>query len=320
MALAGPALPAAAATSANRSFFTARPSHSDPNDPATRAYFKLSVSPGHALTDAVTVGNTGDQPIERLVYAVDGLTSPNSGAVYANHGDPVHKAGTWVKIASADVTIPAHSEVPVPFTVIAPPGAAAGDHLAGIAFEDPHPQTSGGQFAITEVFRTVIGVLIQVPGPGTFEVTLNGVSIQAQPGVGTATVVVNLANKGLRLGKPTLTVTLQGPNGYHRTATRDLDTILPGDDIRYPFPWPDSLLPGSYRVSVKADGGAAPASLVSSASVGVRLAGAREAGASPATPLRAKSDRGVALSWAMLLVTGFGGLFVGVAVSRRRQA
>ena len=119
-----------------------RPAHADPNDPSTRAYFKPSAAPGETFTDQVIVTNTGDSPVELAVSGVDGLTAPTSGAVYGNRQDQVTKAGAWVSTAAGTVTVAPHSDLPVTFTVKVPKDAAAGDHLAGIAFEDVHPTSA----------------------------------------------------------------------------------------------------------------------------------------------------------------------------------
>src|SRR5438105_1380757 len=142
-----------------------RPAHVDPADPATRAYFKPTVVAGGSFTDQVVVTNTGDAPIDLLVSGVDGRTAITSGAVYANRQDPVRGPGAWVVPSAATITLRPHSERPVGFTVRVPPTADPGDHVAGIAFENAHPTTSGGNFAVTQVVRAVMGVQVTVPGP-----------------------------------------------------------------------------------------------------------------------------------------------------------
>src|SRR5581483_5426648 len=141
-----------------------RPAHADPNDVSTKAYFKPTVAPGETFSDQVIVSNTGDAPVNLVVSGVDGLTAPTSGAVYGNRQDPVKRAGAWVSAATGTVTVAPHSELPVNFTVKVPKDAGAGDHLAGIAFEDAQPTQAGGNFAVTQVVRAVMGVQIQVPG------------------------------------------------------------------------------------------------------------------------------------------------------------
>ncbi len=231
------------------------PAHPDPAVPSSRAYFTLSMAPGSTASEQVRVADTAGSPIDVLVNAVDGLTSTNSGAVYANREDPVHKAGAWVTPATSSLSLAPGTTHFVDFTVHVPSDATPGDHLAGIAFEDATPRTTGKGVQVTTVVRSVIGVLVQVPGPAAFDLSVGGASIQPLTTGGQPSVVVDLTDTGLRLGKPDLTVTLHGPAGYARTVSRQLDTLLPGDRIAYPLPWPDSLPAGDYSITVTADGG-----------------------------------------------------------------
>ena len=240
--------------------FSVRPAQSDPNDPATRGYFKPVVAPGGTYTNQVILGNTSAEPITFYVSAVDGLTAQNSGAVYANRGDPVVQAGRWVTPDVSELTVRPGRQTAVGFTVKVPRGASPGDHLAGLAFEKVNPQSpSVGNFSVTEILRVVIGVEIRVPGPASFRVDVHVLGIQPQPGSNVAAVMVELDDNGGLLGKPVLTVSLAGPHGYHNTVSRRLDTILPGDIIDYPFSWPDSLAAGCYKANSVATGGASKA-------------------------------------------------------------
>ena len=303
-----------------------RPAHADPNDPATKAYFKPTVSPGETFTDEVIVTNTGDAPIELAVSPVDGLTAPTSGAVYGNRQDPVTKAGTWVSTAPGTVTVPPHAELPVPFTVKVPKDVATGDHLAGIAFEDLHPTQAGSNFAVTQVVRAVMGVQVIVPGPGAFGVRVDNAALQSLPGTAAASVLVTLGNDGTRLGKPTLSVALTGPNGYQRTAKRPLDTILPGDTIAYPLAWPDVLQPGDYSITVTATPGpATPAGAPGAAAVrtvsahlGTALAGVPSPGViTPVPASHGHSGRGYPMGVVVLVLVAVAGVGGGLYLGRR---
>jgi hypothetical protein len=293
-----------------------RPGHWDQNDPATKAYFKSTVKPGETFTDEVIVTNTGDAPIDLVISGVDGLTAPTSGAVYGNRQDPINKAGTWVSPSTGRVTVAPHAEVPVAFTVKVPKDATAGDHLAGIAFEDAKPTSAGSNFAVTQVVRSVMGVQVIVPGPGAFAVRVDKASVESLPGVGAASVLVTLGNDGARLGKPGLSVALSGPNGYQRTVDRNLDTILPGDTIAYPFAWPDVLQPGDYSITVTATapGGAAPVVHTASAKLGTALAGVPAPGVIAPAPAK-KSGGGYPVMWAVVVLMAAaiiaGGLYLG---------
>jgi len=295
-----------------------RPGHADPNDPATKAFFKPEVAPGEMFSDEVIVTNTGDSPIELVVSGVDGLTALTSGAVYGNRQDPVQENGTWVSPATGTVTVAPHAELAVPFTVKVPKDARPGDHLAGIAFEDVHPSSAGGNFAVTQVVRAVMGVQIIVPGPGAFAVHVDKASLESLPGVGAASVLVTLGNSGARLGKPSLSVALTGPNGYQRTVDRALDTILPGDTIAYPFAWPDVLQPGEYSISVTATGpgGAAPVVHQSASKLETALAGVPTPGV--VTPAPASESRaGYPGMWVVVVLVAAAGVGGGLYLGRR---
>jgi hypothetical protein len=303
-----------------------RPAHADPNDSTTKAYFKPAVAPGETFTDQVIVTNTGDAPVELVVSGVDGLTAPTSGAVYGNRQDPVTKAGTWVSPSAGTVTVAPHAELGVPFTVKVPKDAAAGDHLAGIAFEDAHPTSAGGNFAVTQVVRAVMGVQVMVPGPGAFAVHLDNATLDALPGTKAASVLLTLGNNGARLGKPGLSVALTGPNGYSRTVTRTLDTILPGDTIAYPMAWPDVLQSGDYAITatVTAGPGTAPgaASTFHTASVrlGTALGGVPSPGVvTPAPASRHSRGRGYPV-WLLVVVVAAAGIGGGLYLGRRSHA
>jgi len=251
------------------------PAHTDPNNPATRAYFIRAVAPGGSFSDQVIVSNSTTSPIQFYVNAVDGLTSPASGAVYANRQDPVRKAGLWVTPDVSVITVPGPSRTLVGFTVHVPAAAVPGDHLAGIAFENAKTTTTGGgAIAVTTVFRLVIGVLVQVPGPAAFHLRIDGVSIQPLPGFGTASVIVTLVDDGLLLGKPLLEVRVKGDH-YDRTISRQLDTLLPDDVIPFALPWPDGLAPGAYQVTVTGSGAGLsdPVSFVATVHLGQEIKG-----------------------------------------------
>jgi len=291
--------------------FGAAPAHPDPNDPATRAYFKATVAPGGTYIDAVQVTSASDAPLSLLISPVDGLTGQTSGAVYANRDVPIKKAGAWVTPSISALNLAPHAQTLVPFTVRVPAGATPGDHLAGIAIENAAPQqATAGQFSVKEILRTVIGVEILVPGPATPAVRLGKMSLRPLPGTHVATLTIALGDPGRLLVKPHLTVTLRGPGGYHHKVARQLDTILPGDTIHYPFLWPDSLITGTYHATVVATGGDAPITETATLQLGHILRGTTN----PTVPSTSHD-----LRWIVLLAVTVVFLLV-VAVAWRRRA
>jgi Bacterial protein of unknown function (DUF916) len=293
--------------------FGARPAHFNPNIPATRAYFIRTVPRGGSFTDQVVVTNTAAKPVTLRVYPVDGLTGATSGVVYGNRGVQLHGAGQWVTPAVPLVTVPGNSQTTVGFTLKVPANATVGQHLAGLALEDVNTGKSGGRFSVTEVLRTVVGIEVAVPGPSLHHLALESFSIAPIQGTTYPSVVVNLANTGTSLCKPRLLVALNGPSGVQR-ASRQLDTVLPGDSIPYPFVWPNSLAAGSYSANITATGCGPRQVLHGSASLGAKLVNSTV----PAADTR-PSARGSTIPWWPIALVGFGGIVVGTLFGRRRR-
>jgi len=295
--------------------FTVRPASFDPSDPATRSYFSQVLADGRSWSAQVIVGNVSARAVTLFVSAVDGLTGQTSGAVYANRQDPVRKAGAWVTVDTARITVAPGSQLPVGFTVRVPAGAPAGDHLAGVAFENADPQTSGSGFRITEVVRTVVGVLITVPGPATFHPDVFGARVAPLDGPGVAAVIVTLGDVGQSLGKPVLTVSLSGPEGYRRTLTRTLDTLLPGDIIAYPFAWTDDLAAGRYAITATIAGGGTTMTYHGHSALGSALKGTKVVRPGPAVGPHAA---GGVVAWWVPIVVAVVSLLGGAVLTRRR--
>lgn len=294
-----------------------RPTHFDPNDPETRAFFKRQVSPGESFTDSVTVTNSSDVPLSVLVSSVDGLTSPTSGAVYANRTDAVGETGRWMRASTSTLTVAPHSETEVPFTVDVPADAVAGDHLAGLAFEDATPSSSGGTFSVTQVVRAVVGVEVRVAGGGSvFNVTPGTPRLGEMPGTKNAAIIVPLSNTGDLLGKPSIDMTLKG-NGYTRRVSRALDTILPDDTIDYPFVWPDDLAAGEYTIKVDVTSGTTVSSSSGRSTIGATLAGAANGGAEKHVTVVNAPGGGSPM--APTLVIGMGAVIAALLADRVRR-
>lgn len=301
--------------------FSVRPSHFDPNNPATRAYFVETARAGQTIQDSVVVDNPGPSTIQLKVYPVDGLTGATSGAVYSDVADPLRKAGRWVTPATGFMTVAPGETRTIPFAVQVPAGTTPGDHLAGIAVQNAHPQRSPGRFSITEVVRTVVGIEVEVPGAAHAQGSIAGVHLAALPGTKVPSVIISLGNAGLKLCKPTLAVTLAGQHGLQPTVTRQLDTVLPGDVIPYPLPWPRPLQAGGYATSVTMSACGATVTYRTLTRLGGALSGtvAHPNGLSLATS-------GSGASWWLLaaalgagLVLGLGAFLFWLLLARRRR-
>ena len=291
--------------------FSVHPAESNPSNPATRAYFIRSVRAGGLFSGNIVVVNSSEQPLELREYPVDGLTGVTSGVVYGNRATVRRAAGRWVHLATDHVTVPAQGSVEVAVTANVPRGTAPGEHLAGVAFETVHPTTTGGHFSITEIFRAVVGVELVVPGRAAPQVRLTGAALSELPGTNYPAMVVRLTNSGRDLCKPILWVWLA-----HHWVARHLDTVLPGDSIPYPFPWPRALTAGRYPATVKAYHCGRPQTLSTVASLGEPLL-RNQASITPiASAPRPAASGG---SWVPYLAFALAGAGIGTMLSRRAR-
>jgi hypothetical protein len=294
------------------------PEHPSKESPS---YFTLRAKAGASVRDAIVIANHSDAPINLAISPVDGLTGQTSGSVYANRIDNVRKAGRWVVPGLTKLVLQPQTQRIVTFAVKVPAGAAAGDHLAGIAVENTVPTSSSNGFAIRQILRNVIGVRVIVPGAAKFEPSLKTLDIGQIGATGIAAVNVGLGNAGTQLAKPKLTVALVGPNDYRKKLSRDLDTILPGDQIKYPFAWPDKLVKGSYDISATLTGGGTTVTLHSTYQLGGELKGV----ATPTSPAVLAVPKGGMAWWVWALigvgiVAAFGFILVMVIRFERRRA
>jgi hypothetical protein len=241
--------------------FSLRPATSDPNNPASGAYFIYTIAPGTTRSDEVLVLNTGDQPVTIDLYPVDALTGATTGAVYANQGTPPTAAGTWIRLLQTRVTVPPQSTTRVPFEVNVPTGTPPGQHLAGLVSQPAAgvgAQPTGqaidktGQFTVTTTTRVVVALAVTVPGPLERKIAVTGV--RTATAAGGTQIAVGVRNDGNVLIRPKGRLSLRDASGAERLQVPlDMDTILPGGAAEFAVPWPADLPAGDYTSEVVLD-------------------------------------------------------------------
>jgi hypothetical protein len=311
--VAGAVLPSAALAAPVIAGFSARPLTSGNQPP--RPIFSWHARQGATKRGEVLVSNGGAAAVNLRVYAVDGLTGVTSGAVYGTGDRVPQRDGTWLSTATPSLRVPAHRSRTISFTAQVPADARPGDHLAAIVLEDvDRPRIARGSVAIVEVLRVAVPVKLRVAGPASSQVQLGGAALRALPGTPFASVAVNLANDGQLICRPQLSVTLAHVGGPSQTVTRKLDSIMPGDAIPYPLPWPHTLAAGQYDVTAAATGCGTAVSTRQTANLGHALPGVGSVAPSP--PARSSTP------W-MIVIVGIGGclggLLIGWLSSRRRR-
>jgi len=246
----------------------AAPAPGAPGVLARGGYFAPTLSPGSTWSSSLLVSNDSGTAGPIVVFAADGLASDTSGAAYSDAGQPLRAAGAWVQPEFQTVTVPAQGQATVHFSVTVPRSASAGDHLAGIVAQVESPVESGsGEIRVNVVARSVVGILIRVPGPASFGVRVGKPTIGPGPDQ-IGQVVTPITNSGQLIGRPVNRVTLNGPNGYQKSVTRQIDTLLPGGTAHFAVYWPDRLH-GAYQITSCVSGSGLREPICNSANVEV---------------------------------------------------
>jgi hypothetical protein len=217
---------AGAATAVENGTVGIRPS----NEPD---FFHLSLLPGAATDVAAIVSNSTDQPVTLLTYPVDGQSNPQGSFSFASKTDAATGVGAWVRLDAAQITVPANSELRVPFRLSVPANTPPGDYVGGVVIQSPpvEGETSivGGDTAVRVdvIQRQGVRIYLNVAGAAVKSLELGELSWrQTADGV---TFTLPLRNTGNTILYPTGTV--------------DLASWM-GGDTELDFDPPESILPG----------------------------------------------------------------------------
>jgi hypothetical protein len=100
-------------------------------------FFHLSVYPGSALDATAIVTNHTASTVTLKTYPVDGQSSPQGTFALAAESDTGRGVGAWVELKADSVTVPAKSELKVPFRISVPVGTEPGDYAGGLIIQAP---------------------------------------------------------------------------------------------------------------------------------------------------------------------------------------
>jgi hypothetical protein len=234
-----------------------------PVNPGPNGYFEANLAPGGRQTFSVVVKNLGDTTATYRVYPADGTTSAVTGVQYSESSPPPTKAGSWITIATPQVTLAGGSNQTVSFSVSVPAGAIPGDHVAAVASDSPTSgraqggagNGSSGNVALSVTARVIVAVVIHVPGPGQVALQVGQPSFGIESG-GRQTLIIPLNDTGDLLFKPHLSgaVTPCRTTNPLIVIDRQLDTFVPHTSINYAYHIQNTTLPlGCYTVDLQTD-------------------------------------------------------------------
>ena len=221
---------------------------------------ELKAAPGGATTQAITVSNSGKEPVRVRASVSDWHLSRDGSPQFVDATDPKYSATSWVRLAPPEIVVDAGKEATVRFTLTVPAGATPAGYRTGILFEfgpatgSPIPKPR--EVAFKSRIATLIYANVGEP-PAAVELTdLRTRVLPEQP----AQIIAVLKNTGQRTVRTRGTLTL-----YDKTNAVISQTVVPDvpllpeseREVAIPAINPDKPKPppGEYRVEIKIDVG-----------------------------------------------------------------
>lgn len=268
---------------------------------------------GGAVTRDIEVTSSSSEPQTLLAYPVDGLTGTTTGVVFGNRRDPVRESGAWLRLSEGRFTLAPGARRRIRVAIAVPADAGAGDHVGGVVFQSAEqPKASGGSFSVRQLVRVGIAAHVRVDGPLRRRIDVGDLQITPVSGTQVPAIVMGLRNTGNVLCKPRVRVALTRDGQPAGTDSRQLDTVLPGDEVPYPFPWQQPLEAGTYDVALRVTGCGPEVERTAALTLAESLTGTPE----NQGPREIPKPGGIPV-WTMGLVA-FVGLLGGFLLARRR--
>lgn len=199
--------------------------------------YRYEVTAGDTVTDEFLIANHSSVNLVLGVYASDAFTTESGDTDLLQAGEPSNGVGSWVYPSENTVTVNAGEEVAVPFEIVVPASATAGDHVGGIvtSLVLSEPDADGEQVTIER--RLGSRIYVRVSGQAAPSVEFTNLELNYDQtwnpfGGGTLTATYTLNNTGNMViqggGQATATPSLGG----EATAQLDeIDELLPGNSV-----------------------------------------------------------------------------------------
>jgi len=197
-------------------------------------FFHIDLAPGSAIDANAIVSNHTDAAVTLLNYAVDGQSTEQGAFALAAQDDVQTAVGSWVTLDAETITIPANSDLTVPFRLSVPRTATPGDYAGGLIIQSPPIQgettTGKGDAALRLDVIQRQGVRIYLTVAGTATTALDHGALSWQRSGDAVTFTLPIKNTGNTILYPTASLSVKSAIG----ATAELA-----------FSTPESILPGS---------------------------------------------------------------------------
>jgi len=170
-----------------------RPANPDPNNPRTQSIFIYNLDKNQSKTDQVLVSNESDTTQTIDLYAVDGIVT-NTGAYTCQQQSEANTGvGSWIKLSQTEVTLAAHDNQKVNFTITVPATADVGEHDGCLVFQSANDQ---GEVKGSVRIRTRQAIRVVETVPGKLHRSIAITSFDVSQKNGAQHFALNLQNTG----------------------------------------------------------------------------------------------------------------------------
>lgn len=187
--------------------FGLRPANPIPENPRTESIFVHTINPGSFVEDGVRIINNNNEPKSLILYSRDSVRSSGGGFACMQLSETPVNVGEWIKFDlskiseenaenikeggsnnSIDITIPASTEITIPFKIQIPNNASVGEHNGCILIQELKDKSDSVGVSLS--MRSGTRVAINVPGEiirklemADFQIEKSGKSINLKPSV-----------------------------------------------------------------------------------------------------------------------------------------
>jgi hypothetical protein len=220
------------------------------------------VAVGQTYTGRIVIANTSNQPQSVRIYQTDYSFKADGTSNFADPGTTPRSNASWIAPQSNRVTVPANSEVTVPYSIKVPGAdSLVGTFWSAIMVEGaesaPPPTTSAAgqaQVGIGSVIRYAVQVATNIGKTGIGTVKFENPQAIKTP-TGVAALDIDVVSSGTRGVRPKMSVELYDAQGVLKSKDKkERGLLYPGTSLRQHFEF-GSLPPGTYKAIVFADTG-----------------------------------------------------------------
>jgi hypothetical protein len=222
--------------------------------------------PGDQYTGMITIGNSSGQTQAVRVYQTDFRFAADGTSNTDDPGTSARSNATWIHPQVTRLSIPAGTEVNLPYTVNVPVAdSLRGTYWSAVMIEGAPTSpavaalTSAGRAraGVGSVMRYAIQLATHIGATGSRAVQFSNVNASQSPDSGSA-VQLDVTNVGERGFRPTLWIEVYDSDGALRAKGKQVRGLLyPGTSLRQRFEL-GRFPRGSYKAVIFADTGSEP--------------------------------------------------------------